>query len=101
MLDQSLEARMGNILAISAITPTFAIFRHFCHDRGFSSGKSSIRISYDIQLTGSELVIEIIPTVRESPSSLKRCCNKGARSSRDMVTVGTEMLRAQCVVEQG
>jgi hypothetical protein len=28
------------------MTATFAIFLHFCHDRGFSSGKSSILRTY-------------------------------------------------------
>ena len=28
-----------------------------------------------------------VPTVRGSPSSLNRCCNNGARSSRDIVVL--------------
>jgi hypothetical protein len=41
-----------HVLAMRAITPTFAIFLHFCHDLGFSSGKSSMRRSYILLVKG-------------------------------------------------
>ena len=72
-------------LDMRAITPTFAIFRHFCQLRGFSSGKSSIRRSCVVSWV--RVYALSAHTARDSPSSLNRSSSNGACSPRDMITL--------------